>query len=110
MRKIIVNKFFLLIIIVAIGSFLRLFQLSEFPIQLNHDEISQIYDVKSIVQTGKDIYGTLLPLAFYSTGDYKPGHYIYITILPYLIFGDREITIRVPAAFFGILTIVAVFL
>lgn len=108
MRKIILRNF-VLIIIVAVGAFLRFFKFAEFPIQLNHDEISQIYEVKSIVQTGRDIYGNFLPLAFYSTGDYKPGHYIYITIPFFLIFGDQEITIRVPAAFFGTLTILAVF-
>lgn len=110
MRKIISSKYFLLAIIVLSGAFLRFFKLSEFPVQLNHDEISQIYDVKSIVQTGKDIYGKFLPLAFYSTGDYKPGHYIYISTLPYLFFGNQEITIRIAAAIFGVLTIVAVFL
>lgn len=109
MRKIILGKYFLLLSIIIIGGFLRLFKLSEFPVQLNHDEISQIYDVKSIVQTGRDIYGKFLPLAFYSTGDYKPGHYIYITVPAYLVLGDREITIRAPAAFFGTLTIIAVF-
>lgn len=109
MRKIILGKYFLLLSIIIIGGFLRLFKLSEFPVQLNHDEISQIYDVKSIVQTGRDIYGKFLPLAFYSTGDYKPGHYIYITVPAYLVLGDQEITIRAPAAFFGILTIIAVF-
>lgn len=108
MRKIILRNF-VLIIIVAVGAFLRFFKLAEFPIQLNHDEISQIYEVKSIVQTGRDIYGNFLPLAFYSTGDYKPGHYIYITIPFFLILGDQEITVRVPAAFFGTLTILAVF-
>ncbi len=106
------NKKILVILfaIIFIGGFLRFFKLNEYPIQLNHDEISQIYDTVSIVQTGKDIYGNFLPLAFPSTGDYKVGHYIYITILPYLIFGMKEITIRLPSAFFGTLEILAVFL
>lgn len=109
MRKIILDKYFLLLVVIIIGGFLRFFKLSEFPVQLNHDEISQIYDVKSIVQTGRDIYGKFLPLAFYSTGDYKPGHYIYVTVPFFFILGDQEITIRVPAAFFGTLNILAVF-
>lgn len=110
MCKIDFKKLILLLLIIFVGGFLRFFKLSEFPVQLNHDEVSQLYDTASIVQTGKDIYGNFLPLAFPSTGDYKVGHYIYISTISYLIFGDREITIRIPAAFFGTLTIVAVFL
>lgn len=110
MRTLINKKILILILIILLGAFFRFFKLAEYPVQLNHDEISQLYDTKSIVQTKKDIYGNFLPLAFPSTGDYKVGHYIYISVLPFLIFGDREVTIRIPAAFFGTLTVLAVFL
>lgn len=110
MRTLITRKNLILILIILAGAFFRFFKLDEYPIQLNHDEISQLYDVKSIMQTKKDMYGNFLPLAFPSTGDYKVGHYIYISAIPYLFFGDKEITIRIPAAFFGTLTILAVFL
>ncbi len=103
-------KYILVFMIILCGGFLRFFKLSQYPIQLNHDEVSQLYDVESIVQTGKDIYGNFLPLAFPSTGDYKIGHYIYISTIPYLLFGNKEFIIRIPAAFFGTLTILAVFL
>lgn len=110
MRTKILGWYILLIIIILIGGLLRFYKLSEYPLQLNHDEISQLYDTASIMQTGKDIYGNFLPLAFPSTGDFKVGHYIYITTIPYLLFGDKEETIRIPGAFFGTLTILAVFL
>ncbi len=104
------KKVFLLAAVILLSLFLRFFKLSEYPIQLNHDEISQLYDTESIVKTGKDIYGNFLPLAFPSTGDYKVGHYIYISTIPYLIFGHQEFTIRIAAAFFGSLTVLGVFL
>lgn len=110
MHEIDFKKFALLLLIILIAAFLRLFKLPEYPVQLNHDEISQLYDVQSIIQTGKDVYGNFLPLAFPSTGDFKVGHYIYITMIPYLILGNQEITIRMPAALFGILTILVAFL
>lgn len=110
MRKIVSRKFILLVLIIVLAGFLRFFKLAEYPVQLNHDEVSQIYDTSSIVKTGKDIYGNFLPLAFPSTGEYKVGHYIYISTIPYLFFGDKEFTIRIPAAFFGTVTILAVFL
>lgn len=110
MRKINYKLLLMLLLVTSIGGFLRFYLLDKYPVQLNHDEISQLYDISSIVQTGKDIYGNFLPLAFPSTGEYKVGHYIYISVLSYLIFGMREITIRIPAAFFGTLIIPAVFL
>lgn len=103
-------KNILFCLVVSLGIFLRFFLLDSFPVQLNHDEVSQLVDVSSIVKTGRDIYGNFLPLAFPSTGDFKPGHYIYISVVPYLLFGDKEFTIRIPSAFFGSLTVVAVFL
>lgn len=110
MRTLIKNQYFILLLIVLTGFFFRFYKLDQYPIQLNHDEVSQIYDLKSIMETGKDIYGNFMPLAFPSTGEYKVGHYIYISTIPYLLLGDREITIRVPAAFFGSLTVLGVFL
>ncbi|MDP3973542.1 MAG: glycosyltransferase family 39 protein [Candidatus Daviesbacteria bacterium] len=104
------KQILILLLIIIFGSFLRFYRLDNIPVQLNHDEISQLYDLKSIVGTGKDIYGNSYPLAFPSTGDYKPGHYIYISMIPYLLFGDQEVTIRIAAAFFGILTILGTFL
>lgn len=104
--KIIVS---ILLLLVVAGS-LRFYKLDKFPVQLNHDEISQIYDVISIAKTGKDIYGNPFPLAFKSTGDYKPGHYIYISVLPYLLFGNHEVIIRIPSAFFGTLSAISVFI
>lgn len=110
MYKLMNPKALLVLSIILIAALLRFYKLSEYPVQLNHDEVSQLYDTASIMQTGKDIYGNFLPLAFPSTGDYKVGHYIYISTISYLIFGDKEITIRIPAAFFGTLTVLAVFL
>lgn len=110
MHKVMSKKIFILLLIVFFGGFLRFFKLDEYPIQLNHDEISQLYDMASIAQTGKDIYGNFLPLAFPSTGDFKIGHYIYLSLIPYLIFGFEEVTIRISSAFFGTLIILAIFL
>lgn len=110
MHKLTIGKFLLIILLVAIGGFLRFYKLSDYPVQLNSDEVSQAYDTASIVQTGKDIYGNFLPLAFPSTGEFKVGHYIYISTIPYLIFGSSEVTIRIAAAFFGTLTPLAVLL
>lgn len=101
------NKYLLYIIIIGFG--LRFFLLDSYPIQLNHDEVSQIYDAISITQTGRDIYGKFLPFIFESIHDFKPPFYIYITGLFVYLFGNNEVVIRLPAAIFGTLLIPAVY-
>lgn len=105
-----IRKYSLLILIIILGVFLRFYQLDKFPVHLNHDEISQIYDAISIAQTGKDIYGNFLPTIFESVHDFKSPFYTYVTSLFYLLFGGGEVTIRLPGALFGSLIIPAMFI
>lgn len=104
-----ITKNKLLIIIFFIGAFLRLFKLGEYPVALNHDEITQLYDAVSIAQTGKDIYGNFFPFIFPSLGDFKPPFYTYVTSVCYFLFGGDEPTIRLPAAIFGSFLIIVVY-
>ncbi len=100
-----VKTVFLLLIIILLGVSLRFYKLDQYPVQLNHDEATQLYDAISIANTGKDIYGNVMPFIFPSIGDYKPPFYTYITSIFYFIFGGGELTIRLPAAIFGCLMI-----
>lgn len=100
----------ILALIIIIGVFLRFYKLNEYPIHLNHDEITQLYDAISIAQTGKDIHGNFLPFIFPSLGDYKPPFYTYSTTLFYFLFGWKEIIIRLTGAIFGTLMIPAAYL
>lgn len=99
-----------LLLIIILGAFLRFYLLLDYPVQLNHDEVTQLYDAISIAQTGKDIYGNFLPFIFFSIGDFKPPFYTYMTSLFYFLFGGGELTIRLTGAIFGTLLIPAVFL
>ncbi len=100
---------FILSLIFSLGVILRFYKLAEFPVQLNHDEVSQIYDAISIATTGRDIYGTSYPVIFKSVNDYKSPFYTYITAIFYLLRGGGELTIRLPGALFGSLMVIAVF-
>src|SRR3989344_4875071 len=110
MRQVISKRFLILLLVILIGAVFRFYKLSDFPVQLNHDEITQLYDAISIAQTGKDIYGNFLPFIFPSIGDFKPPFYTYITSFFFMIFGWRELTIRLPGALFGLFMIPAVYL
>jgi 4-amino-4-deoxy-L-arabinose transferase-like glycosyltransferase len=93
------NKIFLLII-VAVAFFLRIFRVGNYP-PLLWDEAAIGYNAFSIIQTGKDEYGKLLPIIFKSFGDYKPGLYIYLAI-PFIKFlGLTTTATRLPSVLLG---------
>jgi len=99
-----------LILIVVLGLLLRLSLLSVRPLGFTWDEAALGYNAYSLLLTGHDEHGQLLPLIFKSFGDYKPGLYIYYAVLPIKIFGLNEFSTRLPSAIFGTLSIILIFL
>ncbi|MEK7550233.1 MAG: glycosyltransferase family 39 protein [Patescibacteria group bacterium] len=99
----------LLVLIFLLAAFLRFFRLSDYPVHLGHDEVSQLYDAISISETGKDIYRNNLPFIFKSVNDFKPPFYTYATFFAYKLFGWQDVTIRVTGAMFGTLMVLGVY-
>jgi 4-amino-4-deoxy-L-arabinose transferase-like glycosyltransferase len=104
------KKYWLLIIALLLGALLRLYQLGSLPGALTWDEASLGYNAFSILKTGRDEYGKLLPIIFKSFGDYKPGLYVYLAIPSIAILGLTEFAVRFPSAIFGLLSILGVYL
>ncbi|MEK7497818.1 MAG: glycosyltransferase family 39 protein [Patescibacteria group bacterium] len=104
------NKFLILIFIVILGACLRLFNISVLPPALNWDEVSHGYNAYSILKTGKDQWGQLLPaLNFRAYGDYPLPLNLYLTIPFVAALGLNEFSIRLPHALLGIGTIIATY-
>jgi len=103
------SKIFFLIPILIIGSFFRFFLLNSQPPGLNWDEAALGYNAYSLLMTGKDEHSQPFPLIFKSFGDYKPGLYIWLTVLPVKILGLSEFSTRLPAAIVGIASIVMIY-
>ncbi len=102
-------KFTFLVLIIVLAAILRLWNLGEYPAGFNADEAAIGYNAYSILQTGKDEYGTSYPLAFKSFGDYKPGLYFYF-VMPFVAkLGLNEIAVRLPSALLGIATVLLIF-
>lgn len=98
-----------LTVIIFIAAFLRFYKLGEVPPSPNWDEVSLGYNAYSIVNTGRDEYGDLLPLILRSYDDYKPAIYTYF-IIPFLgIFDLTVLAVRFPSAFFGVLAVLATY-
>ena len=108
MNRFIVIKIILLVIII-IAAILRLWNLGGNPPHLTPDEAALGYNAYSILKTGKDEYGQILPVIFKSFGDYKPGLYVYLTVPFVAIFGLTEFAVRLPSALFGILSVFLIF-
>ncbi|KKT30671.1 MAG: hypothetical protein UW41_C0008G0016 [Candidatus Collierbacteria bacterium GW2011_GWC2_44_18] len=104
------KKYILLIIALLLGTFLRLWQLSSVPNGLTWDEAAIGYNAYSLLKTGRDEHGALLPIVFKSFGDFKPGAYIYLTVPSVAIFGLNEFAVRFPSALAGILAIFGIYL
>lgn len=99
----------LFIVILATGIWLRSDRLTTIPPSLSHDETAITYNAYSILKTGKDEYGVPFPLLFRSFDDYKLPGMIYSTVPMVALFGNTELSARLPSAIFGVLSIVVMF-
>jgi len=99
----------ILMLIVVIASFLRIWQIDKVPISPDWDEVALGYNAYSILHTGRDEYGKFLPIVLRSFDDYKPALYAYFVISSVAIFGLNVFAVRLPSAVFGILTVFATY-
>ncbi len=99
----------LLVIIIALATLLRFWQLGSIPPSPDWDEASLGYNAYSILHTGRDEYGKQFPIILESFGDYKPALYAYLSIPSIAIFGLSTFSVRLPSAIFGVLTVLAVY-
>ena len=100
---------FILMVIIALGFILRIYQISELPSGLHIDEIQVGYNALSLAQTGKDELGTFLPTHLPIWGYERPAGIFYLTIPGVLVFGLNEMGTRFPSVILGTLTIVLVY-
>ncbi len=104
------NKNFLIVLIIILAFALRFYNLGQNPPSLTWDEAAWGYNAYSIGIDGKDEFGRFLPYDYLeSFGDFKPPIYAYLTVLPIFLFGLNEFAVRVPSAFFGVLTVFMTF-
>lgn len=89
----------------AISFLLRVAFWSRFPPGFTADEATMGYDAYSLLKTGKEQFGTSLPLAFRSFGDYRPPLYIYASIPFIALFGLTPLSVRLPSMIAGSLEV-----
>lgn len=96
-------------LILALGLFIRIYNVGNAPSGMLIDEISHGYNAYSILNTGKDEFGNSYPLSFKAFGDYKLPAYIYSAVIPVKIFGLNSFAVRLPSVIAGTLLILAIY-
>src|SRR3989344_4619901 len=95
-----------LLFVFLVALTMRVYQLTALPVSLSVDEVSIGYASYSLLHTGRDEWGAVAPLVFYSLGDYKPPVNFYLQVPSIAIFGLTEMAVRLPTAMVGALTAV----
>ncbi len=98
-----------LFLVVALALFLRLYRVTSDPPSLNWDEVSIGYNAYSVLKTGRDEWGQLLPVHFKSYGEYKLPAQIYASIPGIAMFGLNELGVRITPVIYGTLTVLLLY-
>ncbi|MDO8573421.1 MAG: glycosyltransferase family 39 protein [Candidatus Daviesbacteria bacterium] len=105
------NKFkILLTLVLLLATFLRFYRIDENPVSLFGDELDVGYQAYSILKTGRDYMGNFLPIHFQSLAEYRTPLYIYSAVPTVAVFGISALGVRLPAAVFGVLSVLALYL
>lgn len=95
----------LIVCVLCAASFVRVWRLGDLPAGFYIDEASFGYNAYSIHKTGADEFGNRFPLYTPSFGTGKNPVYLYATVVATWLFDLNEFSTRLPAAVFGILTV-----
>lgn len=108
--KILIEKKLLLLSILALAAFLRLYQLDSVPPSPSLDEVSIGYNAYSILRTGADEYGTKFPIVLRAYDDYRPALYVYLVIPFIQLLGLTVVAVRLPSVIASIVTVFLTYL
>ncbi|MDP1743760.1 MAG: hypothetical protein Q8L51_03140 [Candidatus Amesbacteria bacterium] len=99
-------KWLKLILVISLGVVLRIWSLDKLPNGLHWDEQDTGYQAYSLLKTGKDYFGNILPLFPHSLAEYRTPVLIYSTVPSVKIFGLSPFSVRILPVVFGILGII----
>jgi len=91
--------------ILALATVLRFFSLSSVPPSPSLDEVSIGYNAYSILQTGKDEYGTAFPILLRAYDDWRPALYVYLVVPFVKLLGLTVSAVRLPSVIVSVLTV-----
>ncbi len=104
------SNLIIFVFILFLAIFLRLYKLDSVPPALFGDEIDVGYQAYSLWETGKDLTGRFMPFYLKSLSEFRTPLYIYSAVPFVGIFGLNEWGVRLPAAFWGLVSVIGIFL
>lgn len=108
-----INKFFgwkgILLLIIILAFFLRIYRINSIPASLNPDEVALGYTSYSLLKTGADEHGKYFPLSLQSFGDWKLPVYSYVGIVPVALFGLNEFSVRFTSVMAGVAGVLLIY-
>ena len=100
----------ILVGILSIAAFFRLINLSSLPISLFGDEIDVGYQAWSLITTGRDYMGQLLPTYIHSLSEWRAPLLMYLTAPFVGILGPTTFAVRLPVALLGVASVYLLYL
>lgn len=108
-KRIAGNPYVWLGLIVLAGSIVRLAALGQLPPGLHQDEAYSAYNSLSVMNYGIDSYGYTRPVYYTAWGSGMSVLYSYLTMPFFALFGVSAVTVRLPQAILGCISILAAF-
>lgn len=97
----------LLIGVLVVATFLRLWKLDQVPVSVFGDEIDVGLQASSILTTGKDYMSNSVPVLFQSFSEYRLPMQLYLDAPFVGLLGLNEWGVRMPNVLFGLITLVS---
>ena len=98
-----------LLCILVLACFLRLWQLDKVPPSISMDEASIGYNAYSVLYTGGDEYGQFPIISQRSYDDWRRSTYLFLTVPFIATLGLTPLAVRLPAALLSILSVWAIY-
>ena len=97
MKKFLNVRQFILILILALAAFLRLWSFGSVPPSASLDEASIGYNAYSVLKTGVDEFGSFPIVSQRGYDDYRRSTYLFL-VVPFVgLFGLNTAAVRFPA-------------
>jgi len=100
----------ILSLILALSLGLRVGLLQIAPPELFGDEVDVGYQARSLLQTGRDLYGQILPTYIHSLAEWRAPLLMYATVPTIAALGNSVWGVRLPEVIFGTLGSLILFL
>ena len=100
------------VVLVAVFIFLRFYDLNNYPLEVNQDELSNIYDGYCLSETGADRWGSKYPviLRAFGNSDFRTPLNAYLCAASIKLFGFSVSAGRFPSVVIGCLSLLLLYL